>query len=581
MTVLIGDVKDVGLAPTEGTVTVFSTATRRANATTGIVTRERREVPLVAGRFRTGALDPGRTTVELVAPGVFESWTFDLPTDGTVSLADMIENSEEYRPSNAVVNAAQAAAAQAELSAQRASGFESGAERARDEAVAAQASVQRVVDGSLALVRGEFTDLTERAESAAVRAEQARNAASGSSGDAASSAVSAKEDADRAEAAAGKAATTAADQTRAELAGFAQAASLSEQNAAGSASAAQGFAERAGVAQSEVATVAGRVEADRVRAESAAQGAEASESAAAVSAESARNAADAAGGARAGAEQARDAALQAAESAQVGAPEGGWPREALSQPVRESLTRADSALTTVPRATSQVAGGVQLAGDLAGRWDAPKVPGLETLMKRLALLEQLRDVLVLTPDGTTQTQVREELERRGLEVSTVERVPFSIDARNAKDKSLASMFAWCGKLREVPLIFNTSQVTNMSNMFSTCSSLTAVPEMNTSNVTNMSNMFSGCSSLTAVPEMNTSNVTNMERMFSGCSNLTHVPDLATHNVDNAEQMFINCKKLTDGNVRLIGKKDGVNTRAIRSASGLTRDPFYTPDGQPI
>lgn len=376
MTILIGDVKDVGLRPSDGTVTVFSTVTRRATGTSGIVTRERREHPLVAGRFRTGELDPGRTTVELVAPGVFESWTFDLPTDGTVSLADMIENSEEYQPSNAVVNAAQAAAAQAELSAQRASGFEAGAERARDEAVAAQASVQRVVDGSLALVRGEFTDLTERAESAAVRAEQERDAAAGSADGAAGSAASAKEDADRAEAAAGKAATTAADQTRAELAGFAQAASLSEQNAAGSASAAQGFAERAGVAQSGVATVAGRVEADRVRAESAAQGAEASESAAAGSAESAKNSADAAGGARAGAEQARDAALQAAESAQVGAPEGGWPREALSQGVRESLTRADSALTTVPRATSQVAGGVQLAGDLAGTWDAPTVPGL-------------------------------------------------------------------------------------------------------------------------------------------------------------------------------------------------------------
>ena len=389
MTVLIGDVKDVGLKPTDGTVTVFSTVTRRATGTSGIVTRERREYPLAAGRFRTGELDPGRTTVELVAPGVFESWTFDLPESGAVSLADMIEHSEEYQPSSAVVNAAQAAAAQAELSAQRASGFESGAERARDEAVAAQASVQRVLDGSLALVRGEFTDLTERAESAAVRAEQARDAASGSSGAAASSATSAKEDADRAEQAAGKAATTAADQTRAELAGFAQSASLSEQNAAGSASAAQGFAERAGVAQSEVATVAGRVEADRVRAESAAQGAEASESAAAGSAESARNAADAAGGARVGAEQARDEALQAAESAQVGAPEGGWPRESLSQGVRESLTRADSALTTVPRATDQVAGGVQLAGDLAGTWDAPTVPGLADKLDKQPVSESV------------------------------------------------------------------------------------------------------------------------------------------------------------------------------------------------
>lgn len=389
MTILIGDIKDVGLKPTDGTITVFSTVTRRATGTSGIVTRERRDYPLVAGRFRTGELDPGRTTVELVAPGVFESWTFDLPESGTVSLADMIENSEEYAPSSAVVNAARAAAAQAELSAQRASGFESGAERARDEAVQAQASVQRVVDGSLALVRGEFTDLTERAESAADRAEQARDTAASSAEGAAGSATSAKEDADRAEAAAGKAATTAADQARAELAGFAQAAAQSEQNAAGSASAAQGFAERAGVSQSAVATVAGRVESDRVRAESAAQGAEASQSAAAGSAESARNAADAAGGARLGAEEARDVALQAAESAQVGAPEDGWPREALSQPVRDSLTRADNALTTVPRATSQVAGGVQLAGDLSGTWDAPTVPGLADKLDKQPVSESV------------------------------------------------------------------------------------------------------------------------------------------------------------------------------------------------
>ncbi|MEW4620773.1 hypothetical protein [Corynebacterium amycolatum] len=389
MTILIGDIKDVGLKPTDGTVTVFSTVTRRATSTSGIVTRERRVYPLVGGRFRTDELDPGRTTVELVAPGVFEPWTFDLPESGTVSLADMIENSEEYQPSNAVVNAARAAAAQAELSAQRASGFESGAVRARDEAVQAQASVQRVVDGSLALVRGEFTDLTERAESAADRAEQARDTA-GTSADAASgSATSAKEDADRAEAAAGKAATTAADQARAELAGFAQAAAQSEQNAAGSASAAQGFAERAGVSQSAVATVAGRVESDRVRAESAAQGAESARDAAAGSAESARNAADAAGGARAGAEQARDAALQAAESAQVGAPEDGWPRESLAQGVRESLTRADSALTSVPRATSQVAGGIQLAGDLSGTWDAPTVPGLADKLDKQPVSESV------------------------------------------------------------------------------------------------------------------------------------------------------------------------------------------------
>ena len=164
------------------------------------------------------------------------------------------------------------------------------------------------------------------------------------------------------------------------------------------------------MAQSGVATVAGRVEADRVRAESAAQAAGSARDAAAGSAESARNAADAAGGARLGAEEARDAALQAAESAQVGAPEDGWPREALSQPVRESLTRADNALTTVPRATSQVAGGVQLAGDLSGTWDAPTVPGLadklnsnqvSTSATPLSIVRRSRESTVKT-DAPTQ-----------------------------------------------------------------------------------------------------------------------------------------------------------------------------------
>ena len=44
---------------------------------------------------------------------------------------------------------------------------------------------------------------------------------------------------------------------------------------------------------------------------------------------------------------------------------------------------------------------------------------------------------------------------------------------------------------------------------------------NTNNVTNMSFMFSGCSSLNSIDlsEFNTNNVTNMSLMFSFCSSL--------------------------------------------------------------
>ncbi len=44
----------------------------------------------------------------------------------------------------------------------------------------------------------------------------------------------------------------------------------------------------------------------------------------------------------------------------------------------------------------------------------------------------------------------------------------------------------------------------------------------TSNVTDMSSMFTGCSNLTTVPQLNTSNVTSMSSMFYGCSKLKSI-----------------------------------------------------------
>ena len=70
---------------------------------------------------------------------------------------------------------------------------------------------------------------------------------------------------------------------------------------------------------------------------------------------------------------------------------------------------------------------------------------------------------------------------------------------------------------------NTSEVTNMKEMFSNCANLQEVDvsHFNTANVTDMSSMFDGCSSLTSldVSHFNTANVTDMSYMFYGCSGL--------------------------------------------------------------
>ena len=96
------------------------------------------------------------------------------------------------------------------------------------------------------------------------------------------------------------------------------------------------------------------------------------------------------------------------------------------------------------------------------------------------------------------------------------------------------------------LIFKTGGVTDMSEMFRGCSSLTSLDlsSWNTSKVTDMSYMFYGCSNLVSVPlsSFNTSSATNMASMFFGCSKLGEsslkgIKDFDTKNVTNMSYML--------------------------------------------
>ena len=116
-----------------------------------------------------------------------------------------------------------------------------------------------------------------------------------------------------------------------------------------------------------------------------------------------------------------------------------------------------------------------------------------------------------------------------------------IDTSNVTNMS--SMFSGCTNLTSIPEL-DTSNVTDMGEMFFDCSSLTTIPELDTSNVTNMSSMFSGCTNLTTIPKLNTSNATNMSIMFFGCTNLTTIPELDTSNATSISNMFNGCTNLT-------------------------------------
>ena len=88
--------------------------------------------------------------------------------------------------------------------------------------------------------------------------------------------------------------------------------------------------------------------------------------------------------------------------------------------------------------------------------------------------------------------------------------------------------------------------------------------------------------MTELPfQLDVSKTFNLSDLFFGCSALAVIPDLHVAHVTNAGYMFYGCSSLTDGNVRLIGKHPSVNTNFMLTGSGLTREPFYDTNGNPI
>ena len=124
------------------------------------------------------------------------------------------------------------------------------------------------------------------------------------------------------------------------------------------------------------------------------------------------------------------------------------------------------------------------------------------------------------------------------------------DTRKVKDMSY--MFHNCGSLKSLDISnFNTSEVTDMRGMFESCIGLTSLDlsHLNTSKVSVMASMFQSCINLLSVnlSGWDTRNVINMTRMFKRCHSLKTL-DLS--GFDTREKtctmgdMFNTCKELT-------------------------------------
>ena len=165
----------------------------------------------------------------------------------------------------------------------------------------------------------------------------------------------------------------------------------------------------------------------------------------------------------------------------------------------------------------------------------------------------------------------------GKYISNLTQINFNNNFNTSKVTDMSNMFSYCSSLAILFLdSFNVSKVTDMGGMFYSCSSLTDLnlSSFNTSNVTNMDYMFGSCSSLTNLDlsSFNALNVTDMHGMFSYCSSLTSLDTSSfnTSNVTNMCYMFQNCASLTSLNLSSFNTSNVTDMRYVfRDCSSLT------------
>lgn len=150
-------------------------------------------------------------------------------------------------------------------------------------------------------------------------------------------------------------------------------------------------------------------------------------------------------------------------------------------------------------------------------------------------------------------------------------------------KKVFTMFGGLSQVKSIDLnSFDTSNVTNMSFMFSCCHTLTALDlsGLDTSRVIDMSAMFASCRSIKGLDlsSFDTSNVTDMGGMFCDCDGLAHLnlSGLDTSNVTSISCMFCNCKNLTNIDMSGFNTSHILDMRSLFEGCGNLRTVIMNP-----
>ena len=119
---------------------------------------------------------------------------------------------------------------------------------------------------------------------------------------------------------------------------------------------------------------------------------------------------------------------------------------------------------------------------------------------------------------------------------------------NAKFKPLTSSDRQVQKLLTELNPLDVSNVTNMSYVFYSCTSLISIPQMDTAHITNMSSLCNGCTGLVNMPVLDCSGLTDSgnNSMFKDCTSLSN------ESLNNILGMCIGMTKVNTKTLKYIG-----------------------------
>lgn len=191
---------------------------------------------------------------------------------------------------------------------------------------------------------------------------------------------------------------------------------------------------------------------------------------------------------------------------------------------------------------------------------------------------------VRLPDAPVSYYLDDQYVVEGLfaEFTNVTSITFESGLDWSNVESMENMFAGCPKLTKVEWgTPNISKVTNMSGLFSGCSSMNnkgvaLITALDTSKVTDMSYMFESCGTLTYanLANLETDSVTTMAGMFYGCNKITDfdLTGLKTDKVTNMSYMFADT-----GAAQTFTGIENWNVGNVVNFVSMFEDSYYTMD----